>query len=100
MKQYFIRYYRDFENTYDLCWAETQQQLSVINHDGGWKRIPCKRAIRLCIEERDRRKHDKQNSGYAPIYIFSINHQICDYRNGTTDGYSARDGYVMEQNTI
>ena len=67
-KQYFVHRYNNFGNTYNLYWADSPEMIAALPEDA--ERISRKEAIRLCREERYRRKHDPSFSGYATDTIF------------------------------
>lgn len=67
MKTYYVHYYKDFRNTYDLYYAETQEDTEALPE--GAKRITRKSAIQLCREERIARKYNPKFSGYAATVI-------------------------------
>lgn len=64
-KAYYVRYYRDFGNTYNLYWLPDGEPAPA-----GLERITCKKAVDLCKQERDRRKYDQAFSGYADAWIW------------------------------
>lgn len=66
-KCYFVEYYLNFGNTYNLWWADSNCTVP-----DSFERISRKEAIKLCIEERQRRKYDSAFSGYASSYIRPI----------------------------
>ena len=97
MKRYYVNYYKDFGNTYDLYWAETPEQIEMAEKK--CERITRKKAERLCAEENYRRKHDQSFSGYAsteilPIdYTSNVNHNWDgDWQN---DRKMYKDGYIV-----
>lgn len=68
MKKYYIRYWRDFANTYDLCYCETlEEEKRAVS--AGFERITRKEAERKCANERFTRKYDPAFSGYGDIDI-------------------------------
>lgn len=68
-KAYYVNYYRDFGNTYELYWTWADDTAEVPE---SWQRITRKRAIRLCILERQARREDPAFSGYADIHIWQM----------------------------
>lgn len=94
MKRYFVNYYNDFTNTYNLAWAETPEQLEIAQADG-WEQITRKKAQALCMEERRRQLNDPSFSGYADTLIFPIDYDRMenDWQN---DSNIRSDGYILE----
>lgn len=68
MKQYFVHYFRDFGNTYNLYYAECPEDFAALPE--GAERITRREAEQLCREENDRRKYEKSFSGYADSRIY------------------------------
>lgn len=64
MKTYFINYWRDFGNTYNLCYCESKEEEAAAVA-AGYERITRKEAERKCSNERWARKHDRNFSGYG-----------------------------------
>ena len=64
MKSYYILYYRDFANTYNLCYCTTPEECKAAEA-AGYERISRADAIRKCINENSARKHDPNFSGYG-----------------------------------
>ena len=62
-KSYYIHYYADFSNTYNLYWADSPEMVSTL--PAGAERISRDRAFSLCRSERERRKYNPSFSGYA-----------------------------------
>lgn len=91
MKQYFIRYPRNFGNEYSLCWAEqgSKEAAEAIKND--YCRITRKEAIEKCTSERWARKHDQAFSGFgdAIIYPYGFDGREDEARERLTtfDGY-------------
>lgn len=87
MKKYFVHYYLDFGNTYNLYWAETPEQLAIAE-EKGYERITRKKAEQLCADENERRRNDGNSAYYATsaIYPIDCNHDL-DERYMTKDGY-------------
>lgn len=86
-KKYYVEYYKDFANTYSVYWSETE-----INDDR-LQRITRKRAIELCVEERQRRKNDPAFSGFASTAIepYFYNGNIYDCQ---------LNGYILENRSL
>lgn len=64
-KAYYVEYYRDFGNTYNLYWLPEREPAPA-----ELERIAYKKAVDLCKQERDRRKYDQAFSGYADAWIW------------------------------
>lgn len=64
-KAYYVNYYRDFSNTYHLCWAPQGTALP-----DGWERITRREAENLCRREREARRYNSGFSGDADAHIF------------------------------
>lgn len=67
-KQYFVHYYNNFGNTYNLYWADSPEMIAFLPE--GAEKISRKEAIRLCREEKYRAKNNPTFSGYATGTIF------------------------------
>lgn len=80
-RQYFIHYYRDFCNTYNLLYADTEDDLKLIPKDA--ERITRKEAEGYARDEKQRQRHDHNFSGFADSAIFPVNADPdYDWRNG------------------
>lgn len=66
-RSYYVHYYRDFGNTYNLYWADCPEMIA--NLPDGAERITYKRAVELCRREREARGFDQAFSGYADAMI-------------------------------
>ena len=91
MKQYYVRYYKDFGNTYNLAWAETPEQIKAAEN-AGYEKITRREAEKLCAEENGRRKSDAAFSGYADNVIIPIECARDDWQN---DSRFEKDGYIV-----
>lgn len=93
MKQYFVHYYRDFGNTYNLFYTENAEETKAAI-ESGYERITRKQAIELCRAEIRRRKDNPAASGYADsaIYPFSAG-QDEDFENYPW----TKNGYIVER---
>lgn len=70
MKNYYIRYPRNFANEYDLVWIDSSDTESIRKaSEAGYERIPRKSAYAKISYEKYRRKTDHSFSGYAPVII-------------------------------
>lgn len=88
-RKYYVYYWHggDFANTYELYYTDKE-----IDRDG-FERITRKEAIRLCVEEKERRRTDPAFSGYGSTTIIPY-----DY-NGTNiwhDKNYCLIGYIWE----
>ncbi len=94
MKNYYVKYYKNFANTYTLAWAETQAQIEQANNEG-YEQITRKEAERLCVKEKEQRKDNPSFSGYADTVILPIDYNTKenDWRN---DRALTQNGYVVE----
>lgn len=92
MKKFYIQYYADFSNTYNLAYAETETEEKMAN-ELGYERITRKQAARLCAAENERRKHDQAFSYYASNIILPIGYDD-DWRN---DRRMKQNGYIIER---
>lgn len=90
MKKYYVHYWNNFANTYNLYWAETSEQIKEAERNG-YERITRKEAERLCANENYRRKTDYNFSGYASAVILPINYDG-DWIN---DRRMYKDGYMI-----
>ena len=64
MRKYYVNYYKDFANTYHLCYADGETELPE-----GWKQITRAKAEELARDEARREKEDQAFSGRADTYI-------------------------------
>ena len=94
MKKYYAKYY-GFSDTYDVVYVENKEEEKKAISEG-WGRISRKLAIRLCVTEKSRRKHDQAFSYYAPTVILPINYPEdgSDWRN---DASMELHGYIVER---
>lgn len=95
MKKYYVQYYKDFANTYNLAWAETPEQIKLAE-DTGYEQITRKEAERLCVNEKEARTSDPAFSGYGDTAIFPIDYDRAenDWRN---DRHLQQNGYIVER---
>lgn len=91
MKKYYVNYYRNFANTYNLYYAETEEQLTNLPQTA--ERITRKEAERLARAESNRRKFDSSCSGYADEYIYPADYPA--YRDIMNDNRYMLDGRVF-----
>lgn len=70
MKNYYIKYPRNFSNEYDLCWIDSADTKSAEEAvERGWERITRKEAFRKISNEKYRQSTDYAFSGFAPTVI-------------------------------
>ena len=92
-KQYYVNYYRDFANTYSLCWAETEEQIKIAEENENNERITRKKAEQLCAAENERRKYNPNSSGYASNLILPVDYYYDDWEN---DPSVRKYGYIID----
>lgn len=68
-RKYYVIYYRDFANTYDLVY--TTPDTEHLLPDGA-ERITRNEAIRLCRAEIDRKQYDRAFSGFASTEVWPV----------------------------
>lgn len=85
-KAYYINYYRDFSNTYNLCWTWEDEPAPE-----GWQRITRKEAVQKCKAERQARRDDPAFSGYADAYIYPASGKYNAMRPVCADGYAIEE---------
>lgn len=86
MRKYYVQYWRNFGNTYNLYYAETAEQEALAQKKGA-EQITRKQAEQLCRDENYRRKYDTAFSLYADNVIYPV-----DF-----DGYWMDLGYTLTQ---
>ncbi|MEG2679413.1 MAG: hypothetical protein RR949_05680 [Oscillospiraceae bacterium] len=69
MKKYYICYWNDFGNTYNLYSVESSADAAALEKLGDCERITLKEARRVISQERDARKYDSAFSGYGATQI-------------------------------
>lgn len=82
IRAYYIKYYRDFANTYNLCWCWADESTPE-----GWRRITRKEAINYCKAERQLRRANHNFSGYADAYIYPASGKYNRANPIITDNY-------------
>ena len=96
MKQYLIRFPRNFANEYTLCWVEKGGTEAAQAMSEGFEPISRKNAIEKCVHERWARKHDQAFSGYGNSIILPYRF-IGRYNAMEARAYlSTTDGYIYE----
>ena len=91
MKKYYINYYRDFGNTYNLAYTDTDAQAAEAEANG-WERITRKQAESKCAVENRARQTDPAFSGYADSLILPYGYDG-DWQN---DRHAEKVGYIIE----
>lgn len=93
MKKYYVHYYNNFGNTYNLYWTDSPDMEK--NLPDGAKRISRKETISLCVQEKYARKHDQNFSGYAMTAIYPADYDFNDCIENDSRYYL--DGYVWNR---
>lgn len=94
MKKYYISYYRDFGNTYNLYWAETLEQIAALPENV--KQITRREAERKCAEEKSRRRLDPDFAYYASAVILPADYSgEDDWRDDPA--HYRMNGYIVER---
>lgn len=94
-RQYFAHYYKDFGNTYNLLYADTEDELKMIPEDA--ERITRKEAESLASRENYRRKYDGSFSGFADNAVYPVTmtqEEIWDLPNSRK---YYKDKYIWER---
>ena len=91
-KHYYVNYYRDFANAYNICWTDSEAEDKEAEEQG-WTRITRKEAIGLCVDERERRKYDQAFSGYADMLVYPW-----DYSDERYPEIEIEDSYFVKKN--
>lgn len=94
-RQYFVNYYANFANTYDLMYADTQEDLDLL--PVGAERITRKEAESLCADENRRRKYNGNFSGCADNVIYPVSMTSDEQRNVVNDKRYFKSGYIWER---
>lgn len=55
-RKYYVYYYKNFRNTYDLYYTENEENAKKME-DRGMQRITRREAVKLCREEKYRREN-------------------------------------------
>lgn len=97
-RQYFVNYYKSFCNTYDLLYADTEDDLKQIPEEA--ERITRKKAESLCSEENYRRKYDPSFSGFADNMIYPVGLDTYDRCDIYNDHRFYKSGYIWERRAI
>lgn len=94
-RQYFVHYYRDFGNAYDLLYADTENELNLIPDEA--EHITRKEAEALAAAENYRRKYDRNFSGYADNAIYPVTMNEEDKMHLANSDKYYKSGYVWER---
>lgn len=92
-RQYFVHYYKDFGNTYNLLYADTEEALKAVPEEA--ERITRKKAESLVADENRRRKADSSFSGYADNAIWPADETEEEMYN--PNEYFEKVGCIMER---
>ena len=90
MRNFYYIKRGDFANQYDLCYAPHDFKM-----DDGWERITRQDATDYARMEADRRKHDRDMSGYAPQYV--LPYGKCEY---DLDPYYEGVDYIIRDRIV
>lgn len=90
-RAYYVHYYRNFGNTYNLYWALGGEAVPA-----NWERITRKAAISLCIRERDARRQDPAFSGYGDTRIYPAAWASVDPYTVPCGPYTMDGPYIVE----
>ena len=97
-RQYYIHYYKNFGNTYDLIYADTEDDLTLIPEDA--ERITRKEAEAFCSRENYRRKCDPSFSGFADNMIYPVGLDSYKRSDIYNDHRFYRNGYIWERSAV
>ena len=95
MNKYYIKYTKDFANTYALVYTETAAEEEKAAAEG-YQRITRKEAERLCRAERAREQYDPSFAGYASSEILPYSYPATE-RDWRDDARMALHGYIVER---
>ena len=91
MRKYFVKYWANFGNTYNLAYTDTDAQAAEAEANG-WERITRKQAESKCADENRARQADPAFSGYGDNMIYPYGYD-CDWRD---DRHAEKNGYIIE----
>ena len=95
MKQYLIKYPRNFNNEYSLRWAEKGSPEAAEAIAEGYEPITRAQAIEKCRTERWARKTDPSFSGYGSSIIIPYGYESRgEWEDSCT--LTTKDGYIYE----
>ena len=97
MRRQFFVHYADFNNTYDLMYADTQDNLDML--PAGAERITRKKAESLCAEENRRRRYEGSFGGYADNAIYPVGMTDDEKMNVVNVGRYRKRRYIWERRT-
>lgn len=95
-RKYWIHYYKDFSNTYNLCYTETSDEEKRME-DKGWERITRKEAVNKCVAERRRRKEDAMFSGFADAVILPFRYDVNEDYWVNDPSMAMKGSYIVER---
>lgn len=86
MKKYYIRYYREYGNTFEIRWIDNKEDEEIAIAEG-FKRITRKEAIKKCTNAREEKRVNGVTYGSTEILPLNIkpNSYLSDFN--TEDGY-------------
>lgn len=93
-KKYFVVYYQNFSNTYNLYWTDCKEMEERLPAEA--KRISRKEAEGLCADENRRRKHDRGSAFFADSAIYPSDFDGCNYDIETSKRHR-KNGYIWEK---
>ena len=91
MRKYFVKYWANFGNTYNLAYTDTDAQAAEAEANG-WERITRKQAESKCADENRARSSDPAFSGYADSLIYPYGYDG-DWQN---DRRAEKNGCIIE----
>ena len=94
MKKYFVHYYLDFANTYNLYWADNADMMAAL--PDGAEQITRKEAETLCRREREARNYDNAFAYHATSSIYPAGYKGVDIIN---DKRFALNGCIWDRVT-
>jgi hypothetical protein len=94
MKKYYVRYWKDFANTYSLFYTENSEQEKLLPENA--ERITRKEAEQLCRDENYRRKSDQAFSHFADNLIFPIDFNA-DVEYAYDENRFYIDGFIVNR---
>ena len=96
MKKYYVHYYMDFSNAYNLAWAGTPEQIKPAE-DRGYEQITRKEAEHLCAKEIEARRDDPAFSGFASTVILPIDFDYDRYGDWQNDRSMEQRGHIVDR---
>ena len=95
MKRYYVNYYDNFANTYNLVWTDDMHREP--ENMTGYDRISRKMAEKLAVKERSARKNDASFAYKADAHIFPIDYEPpYDGFSPCNDKRIVFNGYLVE----